>query len=486
MARILGKVQMNRHARLQIAIAAVAIAGLSVCGVAQADPLPDSFTLAGVTLYGTIDVGVAYQSEGVPLNSRLPGGLEYQAFTTTRNFSGSQTTLAESGLEQSKFGIRADIPTGMGFNVVGTLETGINPLSAQLTDACASLADNSNLPQGQQTANADSSRCGQFFNSQAFGGVSSHDFGTLTVGRHNSLQLNALAQYDPQALSYAFSFLGYSGFNGGSGSTQGARWDNSAKYMYANGPIHVGLMFSNGGADSGLFGQAFGGQVGVTMNGFSVDAVYQHENGVVNLRSSFDNMGVYPLPSPGLAAYISDDESWNIMGKYTIDLGSASGAKGAPSDKVTIYAGYSHITKAHSDQSGLYAQGEYPISVGINIDNSAQYSMEWLGVRYAMAAHWTISGGYYHVSQNSWTIGLGTAGAQGIGCADAGLLCSGSFDELSAAADYAFNKHYDVYGGVNYSRVQDGLANGFVGTTADGTTGSEDQLTVMFGARVKF
>ena len=73
-----------------------------VCASAQAqmkDPIPDSLSLGGVTLYGTVDVGYAYQSHGVPLNSSYVGGLVYQAFTTTRNFAGSQTTLAESGLE---------------------------------------------------------------------------------------------------------------------------------------------------------------------------------------------------------------------------------------------------------------------------------------------------------------------------------------------------------------------------------------------------
>lgn len=78
-------------------------------GAAQADvkdPLPDNLSLGGVTLYATIDVGYAYQSHGVPLSSEYVGGLEYQAFTTTRNFAGSQSTFAESGLEQSKIGIR--------------------------------------------------------------------------------------------------------------------------------------------------------------------------------------------------------------------------------------------------------------------------------------------------------------------------------------------------------------------------------------------
>jgi predicted porin len=454
-----------------------------VCTAAQADvkdPLPDSLSLGGVTLYGTIDVGYAYQSKGVPLSSTLPGGLEYQAFTTTRNFSGSVSSAAESGLEQSKIGIRVSQPIAEGWTLVARVETGINPLSGHLTDACESIAQNSGRPLGTQTANADSSRCGQFFNGPAFGGVGNKDYGTLTIGRHNSLELDATAAYDPQALSYAFSFLGYSGFNGGAGSTQAARWDNSFKYAYATGPVHINLMYSGGAQDAGMFGKSFAGNIGGTFSGFSVDAVYENVKGAVNLRSSFDD-SANPLSTTGLAAYLSDNTSWNVMGKYTFELNGS----GAMADKLTVYAGYTHIEKANdTDVVGL-AQGGYLIDVGININNSAVYSFEWLGAKYAMASGWSLSGGLYHISQNSWTIGLGPTGTQGVGCSAAGLLCSGDFYEASVVADYAFNKHYDVYGGVNYSEVSDGLANGFTGTTV-GTSGSENQTTVMLGFRVRF
>ncbi|HEX2789125.1 MAG TPA: hypothetical protein VHN17_01725, partial [Steroidobacteraceae bacterium] len=250
------------------------------------DPIPDSLSLGGVTIYGTVDVGYAYQSKGVPLSSQLVGGLEYQAFTTTRNFAGSVSTLAESGLEQSKIGIRVSEPISGDFTLVANAETGFNPLSGQLTDACGSLVSNSGKPQGYQTANADSSRCGQAFNSVLNGGTSNPTLGTLTIGRHNSLQLTALSVYDPQQLSYAFSFLGYSGFNGGAGSTQAARWDNSIKYAYTNGPMRVALMYSNGGQDTGILHSAFAADLGGTFGALTVDAVYENMNGAVNLRSS--------------------------------------------------------------------------------------------------------------------------------------------------------------------------------------------------------
>jgi predicted porin len=466
----------------------VAGIGVAACTAVQAaDPLPDSFTLAGVTLYATIDVGYAYQSEGVPLSGKYLGGLEYQAFTTTRNFSGSQSTLAESGIEQSKVGIRVDLPVGFDLNMVGRAETGFNPLSGELTDACGSIVDNSGVAQGKQTANADSSRCGQAFNGVAFGGLSHKVYGTLTIGRQQSLQLDALAVYDPQTLSYAFSFLGYSGFDAGAGSTEAARLDNSVKYAVQNGPAHAAVVYSNGGVDTGVFGHSYGIDLGAAFAGLSVDAVYEKENGAVNLRSAFDNP-VNPVPTPGLAAYASNDTSWNLMGKYTFDLGGgAKGADGksAPADRLSVYAGYSHIQKAHSDVTGGSAQGDYPLDIDININNSAEYSLEWLGAKYLMHSGWSFTGALYHVSQNSWTIGLGPAGTQGVGCSAAGLLCSGTFSEGSVTADYTFNKHHDAYVGVNYSHVTDGLANGFAGTTSNGTTGSESQTTLMIGYRLR-
>ena len=473
---------MGTRTRLRELIAAA----VSVCACAglYADPLPETFSFAGVTLFATIDVGYAYQSEGVPLSSKYLGGLEYQAFTTTRNFSGSQSTLAESGIEQSKVGLMADIPVGHDFNAVARLETGFNPLSGDLTDACASIRDNSGVPQGHQTANADSSRCGQPFNGVAYGGLSNKMYGTLTIGRQQSLQLDALARFDPQTLSYAFSFLGYSGFDAGAGSTEAARLDNSAKYVYQYGPVRAAALYSNGGADTGVLGKAYGVELGGTVEGLTVDAVYENAKGAVNLRSSFDNMP-NPVPSPGLAAYISNDVSWNIMAKYTFDFGAGNDPKVAPGNKLTLYAGYTHIEKGHSSETSGSSQGDYPLSIGININNSAIYSLEWLGVKFAMPSGWSFTGAFYHADQNSWTIGLGPTGTDGIGCSGAGLLCAGTFTEGSVTADYAFSKRYDAYAGVNYSRVTDGLANGFAGTTADGTTGSEKQTTFMIGYRIR-
>ena len=107
--------------------------------------------------------------------------------------------------------------------------------------------------------------------------------------------------------------------------------------------------------------------------------------------------GATPLPTPGLAAYASDDEAWNIMGKYVFDLSGGakdSNGKPIPGNKLTVFAGYSHIQKGHSGETGGFSQGDYPISIGININNAAEYSLEWFGARYAMPSGLNLSGAF--------------------------------------------------------------------------------------------
>ncbi len=461
------------------------------------DPLPDTLTYAGVTVYGTVDVGYAYQTNGVPLNGAFAsGGLEYQAYNTTRNLTGREiSTLAESGLEQSKIGVKIEENIGYGFTAIGKLDTGFNPLSGELSDACKSMVENAQLPASKQTANADSSRCGQAFNGVAYAGVSSPTYGTLTIGRQNSFQLDALGTYDPQALSYAFSFLGYSGFDGGGGSTQAARWDNSLKYALQYGPVHGAVMFSSGGADTGILGNAYGANVGAAYKGFSIDAVYQKEFGVINLRDDQDNIGATPPTT--LQAFTTNDEAWNIMAKYTHEFGGGFKDEG-PTSKVTLYGGYSHITKSYSGLTSTSSEGGYAIVEVVDITSPFVYNVEWVGAKYETGP-WSFTGAYYHISQSDAALGvIGVAGlyancsGSNVGLTADSLLCAGDFNEASFVVDYRFNKHLDVYAGVNYSQVTNGLAYGSPGTPNAGAFSpvgkgdSVDQTTFMTGLRLKF
>ena len=483
----------------RILVCALALAGFVASAQAAdlgadglKDPLPDTLTFKGVTIYGTVDVGYAYQTNGRP-NGAIISGLEFVPFTTTRNYTGqSVSTVAMSGLEQSKIGVKVEESIGYGFTAIGKLDTGFNPLTGELSNGCVSFIQNAGKPYAQQSSNADSGRCGQAFNGVAYAGVSNASYGTLTAGRQQSLQLDAIGQYDPLALSYAFSLLGYSGTNGGAGSTQAARWDNSVKYVYQYGPLHAAFMYSDGGDSTGMSGTGYGANIGGAYKGFSLDAVYTKEHGAVNLQSAANDAA----GSQTLAASISDNEAWSIMGKYTYDFGGGFKDRG-PGAKLTVFGGYTHIDLSNpsgpvlgGDAAGGYAltvTGTLPDNNAFTTDKILQFY--WTGAKYELPSGWSFTGAYYHVEQNSYM-------ADNKACTNGGASatqCSGTYDQGSFVVDYAFNKHFDVYAGVTYARVDNGLAAGYQGTPSvkagfgtAGTATSVDTTGVMTGLRLKF
>jgi predicted porin len=484
---------------------ACTVAGVGLAASAQAadlpaieipgitkDVLPDTLTWNGITLLGAIDVGYAFQTNGRPLGSVI-SGLEFIPFTTTRNYTGqSVSTIAHGGLQQSFIGLKIEEQLGLGWTAIGRLDTAFDPLRGTLSDGCRSFVENAGLPYNQQNSNADSGRCGQILNGNAYGGVSNAAYGTLTFGRQATFQLDAIAAYDPMELSYAFSLLGYSGTDAGSGSTQAARWDNSVKYRYEYGPVHAGAMFSNGGSGTGMFGTGYAFNVGGTYNGFSLDGVYTVEHGAVNLQTSVNDVaGV-----TAIAANISDNETWGAVGKYTYDF--SSGLKGdGPGAKLTFYAGYTHIDQSNPrdpvTSANAQAAGGYALLVADNNAFTTDKILQilWTGAKYELPSGWSFTAAYYHASQNSYV-------ADGIPCTLGGASrvdCAGSFDQGSFVVDYRFNKHFDVYAGVSYARVDNGLAAGFPGTPGaktiggvnfTGTATSVDTTDFMTGVRLRF
>jgi predicted porin len=462
------------------------------------DPLPDSLTWHGITFYATLDVGYAYQTNGRPTGA-VVSTLEFIPFTTTRNYTGQRiSTIAGNGLQQSNIGLKIDTPIGMGWNIVGRLETGFDPLRGELANGCVSFIQNAGVIYTSQNSNADSGRCGQALNGPAYGGISNPLYGTLTVGRQQSFQLDEIARYDPMNLSYAFSLLGYSGTNGGSGSTQAARWDNSAKYVYEYGPVHAGVMYSGGGADSGMFGSGYGFNLGGTYRGFSLDGVYTKEHGAVNLQTAVNDV----FGSQTLAANISDNTAWSVMGKYTFEFGGHSVGgyptkapkAEVPGDKLTFYAGYTWIQQANPNTPILFGNtaGGYQLTVSGTLPDNNAFTTDkvlqfyWVGAKYEFAWGLGLTGAYYHVNQNSYV-------ADKAGCVLGGASkndCAGTFDQVSFMADYIVTKHLDVYAGITYGKVTNGLASSFPGTPGAkfgfaGTGTSVDTTSMMTGFRIK-
>jgi hypothetical protein len=100
-------------------------------------------------------------------------------------------------------------------------------------------------------------------------------------------------------------------------------------------------MYSSGGPDTGMFGNAYGFNVGAVYRGFSIDAVYTKEHSVVALQSAVNDTAL----SPVLAANINDNETFSIFGKYTYEFGG--GYKDmSRGDRLTFYGGYTRIDQS--------------------------------------------------------------------------------------------------------------------------------------------
>ena len=500
-----------------------------------------SVSAPGVSIYGTIDVGIGYNSHGLPVaGTWYPGAFWsiYGSKYANKEFTG----LTNNALEQSKLGVKIEEPIYNGWTVIGKAETGFDPMYGELADVCASAVRNNGkngIPPVSpsfldQSTNGDGSRCGQAFNGPVYAGVSNATYGTLTFGRQQSLELDAIASYDPMQLAYAFSILGYTGtVAAGFGDTEAARWDNSVKYVFQYGPFHVAGMGMSGGPDTGIFNDAWAVNAGFSWQGFSVDAVYGQQYSVVS--ASALNYGTAGAPgtcdpnyyaTAGAANYfgkpcntntlngtITDDEGFSVMAKYTyefVDCCASFKDKPEAGPRVTFYAGYVSIqltnprdpVPVNSTTLGGYFLGT------VNNEPYAPWSSrdlntEWVGARLEIPTGWAFALAYYHFGQDNYinratlTTPGGTPGTpdtfntcaqttqSDINARNAGKFvgnvvgpnCASDYNQVSFLVDYTFNKYFDVYGGVSYSDLSGGLANGFL---------NDNILSFASGVRLRF
>jgi predicted porin len=410
-----------------------------------------SLTWHGITLYGTVDVGAAYQTHGAPLSQYWGQGLQY---LIAKNSNDSRTTFAPNGLSQTKIGLKGTEEIGDGFSGVFNAEVGFQPNSFRLSDGPRSLIKNNGVPQANQTSGSDSSRAGQFFNGPAYFGLDSKQFGTLTFGRHNSLMLDNFNVYDPMGSSYAFSLIGFSSSFCGMGDTEDARLDDSIKYAYKTGMFHIAGLYQFGHLE-GNPAQAWQGDIGFTDGGFSIDGIYGHKKDAIN-GGSLSSSQVLVEPVNSLTATISNNTAYVLDASYAFD-------------QAKVFGGYEHIRLENPSApiAGPFdGLGGYLFSVISNTTYTHPKVLQvyWVGARYAFTPKFDLTGAWYHEDQNSF---------KGNGCSDnSASSCSGTENVYSVMGDYKFTKRFDGYAGVAFSKVSNGLASGFLHTsTADPMVG---------------
>jgi predicted porin len=419
-------------------------------------------TFQGITLYGTIDMGVGYESAGVPFNRQYPTGVEE---LISKNSRGPMWTLVPGGISQSNVGIKISEPIGStGWNFVANAQLGFDPYTLQLANGPGAMTQNTTTPLQFQNGNGDSSRAGQWDNSLGYLGVSNKTFGTLTFGRVYSLTLDGVNAYDPMGGSYAFSPIGYSGKVAGAGSTEDTRPNTAFKYNVSFNNFRLGALAQVGGYEQG---NGSNGEyeigAGADLYGFSFDAIYTYIKDQVNL-ATWNGPVPALAPSDDLKATLSDNDSVMLLAKYTYG-------------PVKIFGGYEWIKYMNPTDSyagGFTSIGDYPV-LGKGAVNSTAYTNNnnlqifWTGAKYSILPNLDVTGAYYHYSQPNYALAGTNCGAnakipapgynpQGA----ASGSCAGSLNAYSAMIDWKPLKRLDVYAGLMYSEVNGGLASGFL------------------------
>jgi predicted porin len=437
-------------------------------------------TWYGVRIFGTVDVGGGYQTNGAPFDKNFITGASYFIQKMNRT---AMWGIAPNGMSQSSIGVQIKEPLAAGWSFVAQLEAGFDPYSLQLANSPHSEFTNIGTPVNQQTTNGDSSRGGQFYNSVGFFGVSSDTFGTLTFFRQNALTLDGVLAYDPMGGAYAFSPIGFSGVTAGGGDTQDARYSTSAKYRVNIGDFRLAALWQFGGYElnNGSRG-AWEAQVGGDIHNLgpgvlSVDAIFDYNRDAVQLSlagapTNFAGVPTGTMLPQTLTATISNDTSVMALAKYAVD-------------RLKIYFGYEWIQFAppsdpftvrgvgFTDNAGDFICFECNTATGGTNINSLQYSgptfsdkilqVVWFGAKYAITDNLDIIGAYYHYDQNQFT----TASCLN---PPSRAQCAGTMDSASAALDWRFLPKWDTYIGTFFSQMNGGLDNGYLARSNLATT----------------
>jgi predicted porin len=438
---------------------------------------------AGFTVYATLDAGLGYYSQGAAWNPAVFNGTQG---LVSKQSNGSKWLWSPNNVNQSVIGIKMSEPIGYGWSIIGTVEAGFDPISGELANSQRSQVMNNGKALVLQSANGDSSRTGQWDNSQGFIGFRSWTYGTLTGGRVNTLSLDGLIAYDPMGSAYAFSPFGFTGMYAGFGDPEVARSNTAIKYRLAYMNWRVAGLAQIGGYDQGNGSASmWQGQIGGDFNLFggvlSLDGVGSYaKDGVIT--SIFNGTCAVVTKGPfagqtgcinGIPNFYNAEDLKATLSNNTGVLLLAKYVWGA----VNLFGGYEYFRNANpSDDypNGFKTIGGYNVPGNIignkefptvwitanayNINRI--YNVFWGGTKYAVNDKLDLIGAVYYGQQNNFS----TTPCTGVGIHTSSASCAGTFDAFSFMIDYRPVQRVDLYAGVSLSNVYRGLASGFLQT----------------------
>ena len=392
----------------RLALSSLSLALLGVTGMAHAQ--------SSVTLYGLLDQSVQY------VNNATPHG-------------GSLVQLFGGNLQGNRFGLKGTEDLGGGLKAIFQLENGFN-------------INNGALGQG-----------GLMFGRQAYVGVTSDSWGTLTAGR----------QYDP--LVDMIQPLTGDNYFGSTFATPGDVDNNDNSFRVNNAVKYVSPVFS-GFQIEGLY--ALGGVAGATGSGqtwsgaatyatgpFSVAAGYLHASNASSLATRTAAGGWAGTAGGTFDTNFPADAGINSAYSFARSIGIASVAVQYVTGPFTGNLSYSNAQYKPDAQSGFDTTQRFNVA------------RAYLGYQVTPAA----------------LLGIGYAYTRGTGDASA------TYNQVSLGGDYSLSKRTDLYvvGAWQHAagEQRDPTTGGLVSATASiGSYGNQsstdNQVMVSVGIRHKF
>lgn len=312
-----------------------------------------------VTLYGTVDGGIRYQT-----NAAKGGGTVY-----TMNSNGYYSS--------NKLGFLGTEDLGNGWNAHFQLESGFNLGNGQF--------DNST---------------GTEFNRQAYVGIGNRKYGSLDFGREYSISHDIISIYDP----FGFHFTPILPLTDAS---DGTRYNNDVKYKNTFGPLLFEASESFGGV-AGNFSSGATRSVGgsYSLGPVDVGGLYGHRNiltGTSYLGDTYYMGGVgYRIGSLRVSGGFMSEDLENPAAPHQVTNNGFGGITWTIKPGVIFYGGYyesivsndkagsrgiSIVSLAYmlSKRTTLYAEADYTsfrhaVTSTLNPDGASSQTAVTLGI----------------------------------------------------------------------------------------------------------
>jgi predicted porin len=369
---------------------------------------------SSVTLYGTIDAGLDYIS-----NQKSPAG------------AGPAYGVQSGNVSTSRWGLRGNEDLGDGLGAVFTLENGFNGANGKFGNG------------------------GDEFGRQAWVGLSSRRWGTVTLGRQYDFLVDFVAPLSATGSGFGGNIADHPYDN--DNLANDTRMNDAVKFSSAN---YGG--FSFGGA-YGFSNQ--GGGAG-NNNAYSVGA--QYVSGPVDLAVAYlqSNQpgGVNAPQNTGGSLSSSDGDAMLVGGRWRTFGAGAHYAF----DHATV--GFVYTRTILNDPRELSQGGAYGAVNG----RLLTFSNYELNARYFVQPAFSL-GGSYTLTQGRFD--------------DAGRSIAPTWSQFMLQADYALSHRTDLYLEGVYQRVTgaDGVAVlGNAGIFNLAASGNDRQAVVAAGIRHKF